>query len=130
MCKTPSTSGTAIIKVVETYLEKDKEEKDEDGEEENIIWFDCLTGLEGVSDTHDGGLIEKNMEGFATKNGRMLEKNLEETDLAVEKLPVYPVGEKAEETKENKAKGKQKKAGVCQCRSIYHLIYAYVNVSN
>ncbi|XP_022308101.2 uncharacterized protein LOC111114106 [Crassostrea virginica] len=117
MCKTPSTSGRAIIKVVETSLEKDKEEKDDDGEEENIIWFDCLTGLEGVSDTHDGGIIEKNMEGM--KNGRIVETGVKGTDLDAKKLPKFPDGDKMEETKEKK--GKQKKAGVCQCRPIYHV---------
>ena len=119
MCRTPSTSGRAIIKVVETSLEKDKEEKDDDGEEENIIWFDCLTGFEGVSDTHGGGIIEKNMEGM--KNGRILETGLEGTDLDVKRLPELPDGDKMEETKEKEANGKQKKAGVCQCRSIYHV---------
>ena len=74
--------------------------------------------LEGVSDTHGGGLIEKNMEHFVMKNGRILEKGLEQTDLGVEKLPEFPTGVKMEETKEKMAKGKPKKAGVCQCRSI------------
>ena len=101
-------------------LKKDKEENDEgeDGEEEKIIWYYCLTGMEGVSDTHDGGLIEKNMKDFAMKNGRILEKGLEQTDLGVEKLPGFPTGDKTEETKEKTAKGKPKKAEVCQCRSI------------
>ena len=119
MCRTPSTSGTAINKVVESSLEKDKEEKDDDGEEENIIWFDCLTGLEGVSDTHDGGIIEKNMEGMT--NGRILETGLEGTELDVKKLPELPDGDKMEETKEKKANGKKKKSWVCQCRSNYHV---------
>ena len=106
--------------MVESSLEKDKEQNDEgeDGEEEQIIWYDCLTGLGGVSDMHDGGLIEKNMEDFAMKNGRILEKGLEQTDLGVEQLPEFPTGDKTGETKEKKAKGKPKKAGVCQCRSI------------
>ena len=108
-------------------MKKDKEEndEDEDGEEEQIIWYDCLTGLEGVSDTHDGGY-----GGFWHEKGRILEKGLEQTDLGVEKLSEFPAGDKTEETKEKKAKGKPKKAGVCQCRSIEHVINAYVNVCN
>ena len=52
------------------------------------------------------------------KNGRILEKGLEETDLDVEKLPEFPAGDKTKEIKEKKAKGKPKKAGGCHCRSI------------
>ena len=59
-------------------MKKDKEENDEgeDGEEEKRIWYDCLTGLEGVSDTHDGGLIEEKYGGFCHEKWKNLGEGL------------------------------------------------------
>ena len=46
------------------------------------------------------------------KNGRILEKGLEQTDLGVEKLPDFPTGDKTGENQRKEGKGKTKESRV------------------
>lgn len=83
-------------------------------EEEKIVWYDCLTGLEGAPAMHYERLTERNIEDFGMKNGRVLEEVLEEIDLNVGKLSEFPAGDNMDKTEKRRKRVKPKKAGLCR----------------
>ena len=108
-CSTPSTSGKATIKVVESFLEEEKEDLDDDDadDEKRTKWQDSLARMEEMHNMCNGKLTEKKGDDFGSRNGRSLVEGMEEVD-----LNESATEDKVEETEREKGKGKPKKAGV------------------
>lgn len=110
-CSTPSTSGKATIKVVESFLEEEKEDLDDDDDdaddEKRTKWQDSLARMEEMHNMYNGKLTEKKVDDFGSRNGRSLEEGMEEVD-----SNESATEDKVEEIEREKGKGKAKKAGV------------------
>ena len=52
-CSTPSTSGKATIKVVESFLEEEKEDLDDADDEQRTKWQDSLARMEEMHNMYN-----------------------------------------------------------------------------
>ena len=116
-CNTPSTSGRATLKVVESFLEEerddlDDDDDDDDEEKKKTVWQDSLAAVEEMHNMSDGKLTEQNVNDVGLRNGGISEEEMDEIDLNDGKLPESATEDKLEETQREKGKGKLKKAGV------------------
>nr|XP_022331718.1 uncharacterized protein LOC111129555 [Crassostrea virginica] len=112
-CNTPSTSGRATLKVMESFLEEEREDVDDDDDEEKkkTVWQDSLAAVEEMHNMYNGKLTEQNVDDIGFRNGRISEEGMEEIDLHGGKLSESATEDKMEETEREKGKGKPKKAG-------------------
>ena len=113
-CSTPSTSGKATIKVVESSLEEEREDVDDDADDDKeTAWQDSLARMKEMHNMYGGKLTDNKMDDFGLKNGS-LEEGMEEVD-----LNQSATEDKVAENERENGNGKPKRAGVWPFRQIY-----------